>query len=182
MSRICVFTGSKTGVRPEYHEGALNLADALVNRGLSLVYGGGDIGLMGILADAVLARGGEVIGVIPTMLMEREVGHTGITELHVVDSMHARKERMAALADAFIALPGGIGTLEELFEVVTWSHLGIHTKPCGLLNVAGYYDHLITFLHHGIREQFVPDTFETLLTIDDQPDRLLNRIIPDTRS
>jgi uncharacterized protein (TIGR00730 family) len=177
MTKICVFTGSKIGARPDYQDAARDLARAMVTRNIGLVYGGGDIGLMGVIADAVLALGGEVIGVIPAMLMERELGHSGISELQIVDSMHARKERMAVQADAFIALPGGLGTLEELFEVLTWFHLGIHKKPCGLLNPAGYFDHLMAFLSHGIKEQFIPSTFQDILTIDDQPDRLIDRLL-----
>src|ERR671932_40439 len=143
MRRLCVYAGSNAGARPEYARAAEELARELVARGIGLVYGGGRVGLMGVLADTVLAGGGEAIGVIPQALVDREVGHQGLTELRVVGSMHERKALMAELADAFVALPGGYGTWEEFFEIVTWVQLGLHPKPCGLLNVAGYYDPLL---------------------------------------
>jgi len=159
MRRICVFCGSASGTRPEYVEAARALAAAMAARGLGLVYGGGNVGLMGIVADAMLEAGGDVVGVIPHALMSREIGHAGVTTLHVVDSMHERKARMADLADAFIALPGGIGTFEEWFEAVTWTQLGVHQKPCGLLNAAGFYDDLIRFMDHAWSEGFIkPET------------------------
>ena len=143
MRRVCVFCGSSHGVRPAYAAAARTLGRLLVERGLGLVYGGGNVGLMGVMADAVLEAGGEVLGVIPHALMAREIGHPGVTEMHVVDSMHERKALMADRADAFIALPGGVGTFEELFEAITWTQLGLHAKPCGLLNVDGFYDDLL---------------------------------------
>src|ERR671939_1854337 len=142
MDRLCVYAGSNAGVRPEYAEAAVALARELVARGIGLVYGGGRVGLMGVLADTVLSGGGEAIGVIPQALVDREIGHQGLTELRVVGSMHERKALMAELADGFVALPGGAGTLEELIEIYTWSQLGLHRKPMGVLNVNGYYDGL----------------------------------------
>jgi uncharacterized protein (TIGR00730 family) len=155
MRRVCVFAGSSPGVRPEYGSAAEALGRALVHRGLGVVYGGGRIGLMGVLADAVLAARGEIIGVIPESLVALEVAHTGLSTLQVVSSMHERKARMADLSDAFVALPGGWGTLEEFFEVLTWAQLGLHSKPCGLLNVGGYFDGLLAFLDHAVDERFV---------------------------
>jgi uncharacterized protein (TIGR00730 family) len=159
MRRVCVFCGSSHGVRPAYSDAARSLGQALVARGLGLVYGGGKVGLMGVVADAVLAAGGDVVGVIPHALMAREIGHAGLTTMHVVDSMHERKALMADAADAFIALPGGVGTFEELFEAITWTQLGLHAKPCGLLNVDGFYDDLLRFLDHAWVEGFIkPET------------------------
>lgn len=155
VKRVCVFCGSSPGARPLYAETARNLGTLLAQRGLSLIYGGAQVGLMGAVADAVLAAGGEVIGVIPEALMRKEVGHHGLQELRIVGSMHERKAQMAELADGFIALPGGCGTFEEFFEIVTWAQLGLHHKPCGLLNVAGYYDALLALLDHAIAERFV---------------------------
>ena len=146
MKRICVFAGSSRGAREDYAQAAERLAFELVNRGYGVVFGGGRVGMMGVLADATLALGGEVIGVIPKALLEKEVAHGGLTELRVVASMHERKAMMAELSEGFIALPGGLGTLEEFFEVLTWAQLGLHPKPCGLLNVRGYYDRLLEFL------------------------------------
>jgi uncharacterized protein (TIGR00730 family) len=159
MRRVCVFCGSSHGVRPAYSDAARSLGQALVARGLGLVYGGGKVGLMGVVADAVLAAGGDVVGVIPHALMAREIGHAGLTTMHVVDSMHERKALMADAAGAFIALPGGVGTFEELFEAITWTQLGLHAKPCGLLNVDGFYDDLLRFLDHAWVEGFIkPET------------------------
>jgi uncharacterized protein (TIGR00730 family) len=159
MRSVCVFCGSSPGTRPAYAEAAQALGRALAAHGLGLVYGGGNVGLMGVVADAVLTAGGEVIGVIPHALMAREIGHTGVTTMHVVDSMHERKALMADQADAFIALPGGVGTFEELFEAITWTQLGLHAKPCGLLNVEGFYDDLLRFLDHAWAEGFIkPET------------------------
>jgi uncharacterized protein (TIGR00730 family) len=159
MRRVCVFCGSSHGVRPAYSDAARSLGQALVARGLGLVYGGGKVGLMGVVADAVLAAGGDVVGVIPHALMAREIGHAGLTTMHVVDSMHERKALMADAADAFIALPGGVGTFEELFEAITWTQLGLHAKPCGLLNVDGFFDDLLRFLDHAWVEGFIkPET------------------------
>lgn len=175
MKRICVFAGSSPGVRPAYSEAARKLGTALTSRQLGLVYGGGDIGLMGILADTVLANGGQVVGVIPRPLVRRELAHEGLSELRVVSSMHERKAEMAALAEAFIALPGGLGTLEELLEVWTWAQLGIHRKPCGLLNVDGYYDRLLEFLDHTVGEQFVEPKYRSMMVVEDSPEKLLDR-------
>ncbi len=170
MRRACVYCGSSAGADPVHRAAAENLGALLATRGIGLVYGGGNVGLMGIVADAVLRGGGEVIGVIPSALMAKELGHSGVTKLHVVGSMHERKQLMADLSDGFIALPGGIGTLEELFETFTWLQLGFHTKPVGLLNVAGFYDHLLTFLRHATAEKFMrPAHLEALLVDTDSP-------------
>ncbi len=154
LRTLCVFCGSAVGARPAYREAAGQLADELAARRMELVYGGGNVGLMGVVADAALARGVRVTGVIPDGLAERELAHHGVSDLRVVRSMHERKALMADLADGFVALPGGIGTFEEWFEVLTWSQLGIHRKPCGLLNVEGYYDHLLGLLDHAGAEGF----------------------------
>ena len=153
--RICVYAGSNPGANEAYAEAARELARLLAERGIGVVYGGGRVGLMGILADSALAAGGEVIGVIPQDLVDREVGHDGLTELRIVASMHERKALMAELSDGFVALPGGIGTLEELIEIYTWSQLGLHDKPMGVLNVLGYYDGLATLLDHAVQEGFL---------------------------
>lgn len=167
LKRICVFCGSRAGSRPDYAEMATRLGALLAERQIELVYGGGNVGLMGKLADACLEAGGRVIGVIPRALMDWEVGHEGLTRLEVVDSMHTRKARMAELADGFIALPGGLGTLEELFEVLTWAQLGFHAKPVGLLDVAAYYTPLVQWLEAGVREGFLkPENRELLLHAD----------------
>ncbi len=155
MRRVCVYCGSRAGARPAYVAAARLLAAELGRRGLALVYGGASVGIMGELADAALAAGCEVFGVLPRGLFHREVAHRGLTELFEVESMHERKAKMAALADGFIALPGGFGTLEELFEALTWTQIGIHAKPCGLLDVEGYYRHLTAFLDHTVEEGFV---------------------------
>jgi uncharacterized protein (TIGR00730 family) len=155
MRRICVFCGSSAGSRPEYRAATEELAAELVRRNVGLVYGGGNVGLMGVLADAVLGAGGEVQGVIPEHLMAREVGHNGLTNLHVVRSMHERKALMADLSDAFVAMPGGYGTLEEFCEIVTWAQLGLHAKPCGVLNVLGYYSPLLAMFDHAVQERFL---------------------------
>jgi uncharacterized protein (TIGR00730 family) len=155
LTRICVFAGSSPGARPEYLATARELGRALAERRIAVVYGGGGVGLMGALADAALAAGGEVIGVIPESLVAREVAHRGLADLRIVSSMHERKALMADLSDAFVALPGGWGTLEEFFEVLTWAQLGLHSKPCGLLNVGGYFDGLLAFLNHAVDERFV---------------------------
>lgn len=155
MRRICVFCGSSSGNRPEYGDAAQELGSELARRRIGLVYGGSNVGLMGVLADTVLAANGEVIGVIPRHLMAKEVAHTGLTKLHVVQSMHERKALMADLADAFIALPGAFGTLDEFCEVVTWTQLGLHDKPCGMLNVCGYYSPLLAMFDHAVQERFL---------------------------
>jgi uncharacterized protein (TIGR00730 family) len=176
MKRVTVFCGSSAGERPGYADAARATGAALAARGLGLVYGGGNVGLMGILADSVLAAGGQVIGVIPRVLEEREVAHRGLTELHVVGSMHERKALMADLCDAFIALPGGLGTLEELFEVLTWTVLGLHQKPCGLLDVDGYYASLLGFLDHATTERFVRPEHRALVHQDVEPGALLDKL------
>lgn len=176
MQRICVFCGSSAGASPVYAEAARAMGRTLVARGLSLVYGGGQVGLMGVVADAVLEAGGEVVGVIPHALNAREIAHAGLTTLHVVDSMHERKAMMAAMADAFIAMPGGFGTYEEFFEAVTWTQLGVHKKPCGLLNVAGFYDPVIQFIDQAVREQFIRTAHRETILMDSDPARLLDAL------
>ncbi len=170
IRRICVFCGSRTGHRPEYRELAVGLGSLLAEKGIGLVYGGGNVGLMGVVADAALAAGGTVIGVIPRVMLEWEVGHEKLTRLEIVDSMHARKARMAELADAFIALPGGLGTFEELFEILTWAQLGFHTKPIGLIDTCNYYAPLVQLLERGVEEGFMkPENRQLLLSADDAP-------------
>jgi uncharacterized protein (TIGR00730 family) len=175
--RICVYAGSNSGANPAYAEAAADLARLLASRGIGVVYGGGKVGLMGILADTALAAGGEVIGVIPQDLMDREVGHSGLTELHVVGSMHERKALMAELSDAFVALPGGAGTLEELIEIYTWSQLGLHAKPMGVVNVHGYYDGLAALLDHAVEEGFLRPQHRAALQTAATPAELLERFV-----
>lgn len=175
INSICVYCGSSAGRQEAYASAASRLAESLVSRDIRLVYGGAGIGLMGMVADRVLALGGQAVGVIPKALAHKEVAHHHLTELHVTHSMHERKMLMAELADGFIALPGGIGTLEELFEIWTWAQLGFHNKPCGLLNVAGYYDGLIGFLDHMLSEQFVKQSQHAMLMVETDPDALLDR-------
>jgi len=170
---VCVFCGANPGARTAYGAAARDLGACLARRGVGLVYGGASVGLMGEVANAALAEGGEVLGVIPRALWEREVAHEGLTRLEVVGSMHERKARMADLADAFIALPGGVGTLEELFEVWTWAQLGMHAKPCGLLDVEGYYGPLLRFVDHAVAESFLREAHRGMLHVDDDPARLL---------
>ena len=176
IKQICVYCGSQPGRQPEYQNLAKRLAKALIGAQIGLVYGGASVGIMGIIADEVLALGGRVTGVIPEVLMAKEVAHPNLTELHVVKSMHERKAAMADLADGFIALPGGLGTLEEIFEMLTWAVLGIHKKPCGLLNCNGYYDSLIAFLRHARDEQFIQPAHHQLLICAEDPDHLLARM------
>jgi len=176
MKRICVFCGSNARARSEYAEAARTMATVLAERKLGIVYGGGNVGLMGVLADAALARGGEVIGVIPQKLVDKEVAHHGVTELRIVETMHERKALMNDLSDAFIALPGGFGTLDEFFEVLTWSQLGFHGKPCALLNVAGYYDGMLAMLDHAVTERFLRPAHRELVIADTDPLRLLQRL------
>lgn len=176
MNRICVFCGSNGGARPLYRTIAQQMGACLAKRQLALVYGGGNVGLMGTIADAVLLAGGEVIGVIPEALMEKELAHTGLTELHVVKSMHERKALMVELADGFVALPGGFGTFEEFCEVLTWAQLGFHQKPCGLLNVDGYYDALIALFNHAEQERFVPAEHRSLVLESSDPTDLLDQM------
>jgi uncharacterized protein (TIGR00730 family) len=176
LSRVCVFCGSSTGTRRSYHDAAVGLGHVLAARRIGLVYGGGNIGLMGMLADAVLARGGQTVGVIPGHLVDRELAHRGLTDLRIVSSMHERKALMADLSDAFIALPGGFGTLEEFSEAVTWSQLGLHGKPCALLNVDGYYDGLLEFFDHAAHEGFIRAEYRHNLVVDDDAERLIGRL------
>jgi uncharacterized protein (TIGR00730 family) len=173
LRRVCVFCGSKHGARPEYTEAARAMGSALVAGGIDLVYGGGSIGLMGEVADAVLAAGGEVIGVIPDHMSDREIAHYGLTELRIVGSMHERKALMYELSDGFIAMPGGLGTLEELFEITTWSQLGLHAKPTGLLDVEGFYAPLVGFLDQLVTEGFVAERHRRLLRVAAKPADLL---------
>ena len=176
MRRLCVFCGSSVGNQPAYAEAARAMGALLAARGIGLVYGGGHVGLMGVLADAVMADGGEVIGVIPQTLADREIAHTGLTELRVVDSMHTRKAMMAELADAFVAMPGGVGTFEEFFEVVTWTQLGVHRKPCGLLNVNAFYTPLAAFIDQAVSEGFIRPIHRAAVVVDSDPARLLDTL------
>ena len=173
LKSICVFCGSSVGTDDSYRKTAHALGQVIAESGRRLVYGGGNIGLMGVVADSVLAGGGEVIGIIPQNLMDREVGHRGISELRVVDSMHQRKQLMSELSDGFIVLPGGLGTLEEFFEVWTWGQLGLHRKPYGILNVSGYYDSLLAFLDHAVAHRFVRPAHRELLIVEEDPSELL---------
>ncbi|HWX11458.1 MAG TPA: TIGR00730 family Rossman fold protein [Trinickia sp.] len=176
MKSICVYCGSSLGAKPVYAEAARAFARALVEAGCTLVYGGGRVGLMGAMADEVLAAGGHAVGVIPELLVDKEVGHCGLSELHVVPDMHQRKKMMADLSDAFVALPGGAGTLEELFEVYTWAQLGYHAKPIGLLDIAGYYAPLVDMLAHTVREGFMQQRYLDVLQIDAQAPELLDKL------
>ena len=175
MSRICVYCGSSPGRLPDYRDAARVLGHELAARDLGLVYGGAGIGVMGAVADAILEKGGQAIGVIPYALATREVAHSGLDELFVVDSMHERKAKMAELSDGFIALPGGWGTIEEIFEMLTWAQLGFHKKPCGLLNISGYYDHLFTFLEHAIDQRFVREEYRPMIMMEQTAGDLLDR-------
>jgi uncharacterized protein (TIGR00730 family) len=177
MPRLCIYAGSSFGSSPEYAAVAGAFGTACARRGLGIVYGGGSVGLMGVLADAALAAGGEVIGVIPRAMLREERAHHQLSELIAVDSMHERKQRMADLAGAFVALPGGIGTLGELMEVFTWLQLGLHLKPVGVLNVAGYYDRLLEFLAHMRDERFLTPAHHAMLTVRSDPDVLLDRLL-----
>lgn len=174
MQSICVFCGSNIGANPAYAEAARDLGRRIAGRGLRLVYGGAKVGLMGALADAALAAGGQVTGIMPIALVEKEIAHAGLTELRTVGSMHERKAMMADRSDAFLGLPGGAGTLEEVFEVWTWGQLGHHRKPVGLLNVAGFYDGLAAFLDHQMRERFVREEHRRMLTIEADPEMILD--------
>jgi uncharacterized protein (TIGR00730 family) len=176
LSSICVFCGSNGGADPAYVAAAESVGAGLAQRGIRTVYGGGRVGLMGALANAARAGGGEVVGVMPQQLVDREIAHTGIDDLRVVDTMHERKALMVELADAFVALPGGIGTLEELFEVYTWAQLGIHAKPLGLMDVAGYYQRLVAFLDHSVQERFLRVETRALLAVSDDLDDLLTAL------
>jgi uncharacterized protein (TIGR00730 family) len=173
--QICVFTGSRHGAMPAYADAAKQLARGLVKRGFGLVYGGGNVGLMNVIADAVLEFGGHVTGVIPDSLVSKEVAHRGLSDLRVVQSMHERKALMAELSNGFIAMPGGIGTMEELFEVLSWAQLGLHEKPCGLLNVARYYDPLVEFLDRAVTQDFLKPKHRALLLVESESAILLDR-------
>ncbi len=174
MRRVCVFCGSRTGDGPVYADCARQLGAALARRGLGLVYGAGNVGLMGVLADAALAQGGEVIGVIPRALVDRELAHAGLSQLHIVETMHQRKALMADLSDAFVALPGGYGTADELFEILTWAQLGIHQKPIGLVNVAAFFDPLVAWIDHCVRAGFIRLQHRDLLATAAEPEALLD--------
>ncbi len=176
LTSLCIYCGSSSGRIDAYAEAARALARAMVERGIRLVYGGASVGIMGTVADEVLRLDGKAVGVIPEALMRKELAHAGLTELHVTASMHARKTLMAELADGFVALPGGIGTLEEIFEIWTWGQLGLHRKPCGLLNAAGYYDSLIAFLDHAAGEQFLRPDQRRMLLVESAPAVLLDRL------
>jgi uncharacterized protein (TIGR00730 family) len=176
MKRICVFCGSHQGARPEYRQAAIDFVEVLAARRIGLVFGGASVGLMGIIANRMLACGGEVVGVIPRMLVKREVAHRNLTELHEVNSMHERKALMAQLADGFATLPGGFGTLEEFTEVVSWRLLGLHQKPCGLLNVGGYFDGLLRFLDYAVAQQFIDPAHRANVLVEEHPVRLVDRL------
>ena len=176
IEKLCVFCGSSTGSHPAYFEAANQLGRELANAGVTLVFGGGRVGLMGILADSVLAAGGQAIGVIPRSLVEKEIAHASLTKLHVVESMHERKALMADLADAFVLLPGGFGSWEEFCEIVTWLQLGIHRKPCAILNVAGYYDGLLALADHALAEGFLRPAHRDMLSVESDPQGLLSRL------
>jgi uncharacterized protein (TIGR00730 family) len=176
MKRLCVFCGSSVGNNPAYAEAATAMGTLLAKRGIGLVYGGGNVGLMGVVADAALAAGGEVIGVIPRALHDREVAHHGVTDLRIVDSMHTRKAMMADLSDAFVAMPGGVGTFEEFFEAITWTQLGLHRKACGLLNVAGFYTPLALFVDQAVTDGFIKPVHRSAIVVDDNPERLLDTL------
>jgi len=176
MPSLCVFCGSSPGARPEYRDAARAFGQVLASRGIRLVYGGGHVGLMGVVADAVLGAQGEVVGVITDGLQAREVGHTALPDLRVVATMHERKALMASLSDAFVALPGGAGTLDEFFEAWTWTQLGIHRKPVALLNVAGYFDGLIAFLEHAVDQRFIHQEHWEAVVVDTDPARLVDRV------
>jgi uncharacterized protein (TIGR00730 family) len=176
MTTVCVFCGSRCGSQPLYAEASRHLGMSLVARGMNLVYGGGHVGLMGVVADTVLSAGGRAVGVIVQSLVDLELAHRGLTELIVVDTMHQRKALMAERADAFVALPGGYGTGDELFEILTWAQLGFHARPIGLLNTAGYFDPLLAWLDHMVREDFLRPKHRELLLVADDADRLLDRL------
>jgi uncharacterized protein (TIGR00730 family) len=173
MKRICVFCGAHSGANRAYEEGARRLGRTLAEASVTLVYGGGRVGLMGVLADAALDSGGRAIGVIPKALVQRETAHAGLSELYVVGSMHERKALMSELSEGFIALPGGIGTMEEFFEVLTWAQLGVHGKPCGLLNVGGYYDPLLAFLDHVVAQGFLSKEHRSMVLVETEPEPLI---------
>jgi len=176
ISSVCVFCGSSVGADPAYMATARRTGEVLASQGVTLVFGGGGVGLMGQVADAALMAGGKVIGVIPELLVRKELGHAALTELRVVKTMHERKQSMADLSDAFMALPGGFGTFEEFCEILTWAQLGLHSKPCGLLNAKGYYDKLLAMFDHAVQEQFVHPRYRGLILTEDDPARLLEEM------
>lgn len=176
MKSICVFCGSNSGSNPSYTQAAQDLGKLLVQKNISLVYGGASIGLMGVIADIVLALGGKAYGVIPKSMLKKEVAHEGLTELFVVESMHERKQKMYDLSDGFIALPGGLGTLDELFEILTWAQLGFHQKPCGILNTEAYFDNLLNFLDHIIEEKFMKEKNRKLYFTESNPTLLIEKM------
>lgn len=177
IARVCVFCGSNPGTHQEYLDGARRLGRVLASRGIEVIYGGGRVGLMGAMADAVIQAGGKVEGVIPDVLVAKEIAHPRLFRLHVVSSMHERKAMMSSLSDAFIALPGGFGTLDEFCEIVTWGQLGLHRKPCGILNLRNYYDALLAFLNHGASEGFIRQEHRSMVLVNDDPDRLLDMML-----
>jgi uncharacterized protein (TIGR00730 family) len=177
MKRICVFCGSNHGASPEYARAAARLAETIAEQGIGLVYGGASVGLMKVIADTALRHGGEVIGVIPHRLVDRELAHRGLSRLYEVESMHERKAQMADLADGFITLPGGLGTMEEFTEVMSWRYLGIHRKPCGLLNVGGYYDSLLQFLDGAVAQGFIKGRDRDAILVESEPTRMVARIV-----
>uniref|UniRef100_B8HZF0 Cytokinin riboside 5'-monophosphate phosphoribohydrolase n=1 Tax=Cyanothece sp. (strain PCC 7425 / ATCC 29141) TaxID=395961 RepID=B8HZF0_CYAP4 len=176
MKNICVYCGSNFGGRQSYREAAKNLGVEMAKRDIALIYGGGNVGLMGVIADAVLAAGGNVVGVIPQALVDKEVAHTGLRDLRIVHSMHERKSLMAELSDAFIALPGGLGTLEEFFEVATWTQLGFHRKACGLLNIDGFYNGMLTFLNQATEEGFIRPQHRNIILTAEDPVELIDML------
>jgi len=177
MKRLAVFCGSSLGASEVYKSGAISLGKELARRNITLVYGGSSLGLMGAVADTVLQEGGQVVGVIPRVLEQREISHTSLTELITVETMHERKAKMADLSDGFVVMPGGTGTLEEFFEVFTWGQIGLHQKPCGLLNIHHYYDPLISLFDHMIDQRFLQEKFRSMAIIEEKPDVLLNRFL-----
>ncbi|WP_339731226.1 TIGR00730 family Rossman fold protein [uncultured Gimesia sp.] len=176
LKSICVFCGSKSGSDQQYQQAAIELGRLMAQRSITLVYGGGSVGLMGVIADAVLESGGQVIGVIPRQLATRELIHPGVKEMHIVEDMHTRKAKMSECSDAFIAMPGGFGTLEELFEVVSWVQLGIYSKPIGLLNTTGFYDPLLNMVEHCIESEFIKPKYRDLIIADDNPSTLIEHL------
>ena len=175
MKRICVFCGSSPGIKPEYRQTAQNLGHALVKRNLGLVYGGASVGMMGTVAKAVFEQGGDIVGIIPKDLAKKNVAFHELSDLRIVNTMHERKAMMSELSDGFIALPGGLGTIEEIFEVITWAQLGIHHKPCGFLNVGHYYDKLLEFLDYAVQQQFIQQEYRSMILVDEWPDALLQQ-------
>ena len=175
IRRLAIFCGSNPGARPEYKAVTRSFGNALCERGIEVVYGGSSVGLMAVLADTMLEAGGGITGVIPRMLVDREVANTALSDLRIVESMHERKSLMAELADGFVALPGGIGTLEEFFEIWTWAQLGMHEKPCGLLNVAGYFDPLLSFLDRAVDEGFVRQVHREMVVVESDPEALIDK-------